>query len=246
MGSIITSCMNVVRHLPQGSAVDIPWEWMEQHKVTESSVIYPLDFTNEDKIKQTVSRLFFAIVLPNFAKPLGYANLGLGTVHLLWCVINIRKIRDKTEGYSSKEVENALIRMCTGVYDLAIAYLIYSSFMSSIWGRSTILLAFALVPAYPIQLHHMIFEKGTKQIAGEPKEVEVPQPKEEIDHCDLRVGCLIKQICSGLVETFIPEPAPLPKSLSQRAMSLPNALGTWGRSSYASLRGFPRDDGKPK
>jgi hypothetical protein len=237
--------MNVVRHLPQGSAIDIPWGWMEQHHLTKESVIGPFDFS-EDKIKQTASRLFFAVILPNFAKPFGYANLGLGTAHLVFCVINIRKIRDKEGDYSTKEIENALIRMCTGVYDLAIAYLLYSSFMSSIWGKSTIYLAFALAPVYPIQFHHMIFEKVTKQIPGDPKEPAAAQPKEEIDHRDLRVGCLIKQICTGIIETFMPEPTEEPKGYGQRALALPYALGTWGKNSYATLRGLPRADGKPK
>jgi hypothetical protein len=236
MGSVLTSCMNVVRHLPQGSAIDIPWGWMEQHKLTEDSAIYPLDLTNEDKIKQTVSRLFFAYILPNFAKPFGYANLGLGTIHLVWCVINIRKIREKIDGYSSKEVENALIRICTGIYDLAIAYLLYSSFMSSILGRSTILLAFALVPDYPIQLHHFIFEKATKQIPGEQKKGENPKPKEEINHHALREGCLIQQFCKGLVETFIPEPTEEePKNLQYRVMALPNAMVKFGADVYVTI-----------
>ncbi len=238
MGSILTSCMNAVRTLPQGSALDIPWRWMEQHKLTESSVIYPtFDLNNEDKIVQTASRLFFAFVLPNFAKPFGYANLGLGATHFILCVINIRKIRNKEDGYSSKELENALIRVFTGVYDLAIAYLLYSSFMSSLWGRSTILIAFALIPSYPIQLHHMIFEKAVKLIPVDPKDGPDAKPKEEIDHRALRVGCLIKQFSNGIVETFFPAPTEVPKGLVQRAMSLPNALGTFGADVYGTIRG---------
>ncbi len=257
MGTIITSCMNALRHLPQGSAVDIPWGWMEQHQLTESSVVYPaFDLNNENKITQTAARLFFALILPKFAKPFGYANLGLGATHLVWCVINIKKIRSKEDGCNPQDIENALIRLFTGVYDLAIAYILYSSMLNSIWVKTGILLAVSLVPAYPIQLHHLIFEKATNTIeeveveieAGEEKEKEGAEKKYtiEIDHHALKVGCLIKQFCTGLIETFAPEPAPVPKGFTDYFMAMPNAVGTWVKISYGTLRGFPTEDQKPK
>jgi hypothetical protein len=239
--------MNAVRNLPQGSALDAPWGWMEQHHLAESSVIYPtFDLSNENKITQTAARFFFAVLLPTFAKPFGYANLGLGVTHLVWCVINIKKIRNKEDGCGPQDVEKALIRIFTGIYDLAIAYILYSSLLSTLWGRSIVILTIALVPAYPIQVHHWIFEKATKQIEKAGKDGAEKKIKTEIDHRALKVGCLIKQFCSGLVETFIPEPAPVPKGYGERALALPYALGTWGRSTFATLRGLPRDEGKSK
>ena len=165
--------MNAVRNLPQGSALDAPWGWMEQNKLTESSVIYPtFDLSNENKITQTAARLFFAVLLPTFAKPFGYANLGLGVIHLVWCVMNIQKIRNKEDGCSSQDVEKALIRIFTGVYDLAIAYILYSSLLNTLWGRSILILTVSLVPSYPIQLHHLIFQKATNKIEEAKKEGE--------------------------------------------------------------------------
>jgi len=225
--------MDAVRNLPQGSAIDIPWHWiLEKNGLTESSVIYPtFELQNEKKIVQTIARLFFAINLPVLAKPFGFANLGLGGIHLVWCICNIGKIKTGESGYSSKDIENALTRICTGIYDLAIGYLLCSTFMSSIWGRPTIPLAFALLPAYPIQLHKLIFEKATKEIPKSEKETEVV-----IDHYNLKVGCLIKQFCSGLVETFAPKPEAT-AGLIARATTLPNALITFGANAYTTLRG---------
>jgi hypothetical protein len=190
--------MNAVRTLPQGSALDIPWSWMEAHQLTEGSIVYPtIDFKNEKKIQQIAARLFFAIILPSLAKPFGYANLSLGITHLVWCICNIQKIQKREEGYTTQDIENALTRIFTGIYDLAIAHLLCSSFMSSLIGRSSIPFAFALFPSYPIQLHHLIFEKATKKIA---------EDKTEINNHVLKAGCLIKQFCNGLMVTFLPEP----------------------------------------
>jgi hypothetical protein len=186
------------------------------------------------------------VLLPTFAKPFGCANLGLGVTHLVWCVINIKKIRNKEDGCSSQDVEKALIRIFTGVYDLAIAYILYSSLLSTLWGRSIVILTIALVPAYPIQVHHMIFEKATNKIEEAGKEGAEKKFTYEIDHRVLRVGCLIKEFSNGLVETFIPPPPETPKSLKDRALAVPYGIGTWGRSCYATLRGFPREDGKSK
>ncbi len=247
MGSIVTSCMNAVRQLPQGSAVDIPWGWMEQHQLTESSVVHPqIDLKNEDKIIQTAARFFFAIILPKLARPFGYANLGLGATHLVWCVINIRKIRTKGDGCGPQDIENALIRLFTGVYDLGIAYILYSSMLNSIYVKTVIILAVSLVPAYPIQLHHLIFEKATNKIEEAGQQGAEKNFKLETNHRALKVGCLIKQFCTGLVETFAPAPAEAPKGISDRLLALPYALGTFGRISYRNLRGIPKEDGKPK
>ncbi len=243
MSSIVTSCMNAVRNVPQGSAVDIPWGWMKEHQLTESSVIFPtFDLNNENKITQTAARLFFAVILPKIAKPFGYANLSLGVTQLIWCVINIKKIRSKEDGCSPQDIENALIRLFTGVYDLGIAYILYSSLLNTIYAKTIILLAVALVPAYPIQLHYLIFEKATNKIAETKQEGIEQDFKMEIDHRALKVGCLIKQFCNGLVETFTPENTEVPKSLGDRAWALPQAMGTFGRISYATLRGLPIDD----
>jgi hypothetical protein len=247
LGSIVTSCMNAVRNLPQGSAVDIPWGWMEQHQLTESSVVHPeFDLKNEIKITQTAARFFFAIILPKLARPFGYANLGLGTTHLVWCVVNIKKIRNNQDGCGPQDIENALIRLFTGVYDLAIAYILYSPMLNSIYVKTVILLAVSLVPAYPIRLHHLIFEKATNKIEAAGQKGTEKKFKFEIDHRALKVGCLIKQFCNGLVETFFPAPAEVPKGISGRLLALPYALGTWGKISYRNLRGIPKEDGKPK
>jgi hypothetical protein len=236
---IITSFMNALRKLPQGSAIDIPWGWMEQHELTKDSVIFPsIDLNSENKITQTAARLFFAVILPQLAKPFGYANLSLGATHLVWCVLNIKRIRNKEEGCSPQDIESALVRIFTGAYDLGIAYILYSSLLNTIHAKTILLLAVALVPAYPIQLHHLIFEKATKKIEG--------AEKIEVDHRVLKVGCLIKQFCAGLVETFTPAPPEVTITLGARAWALPSALGTWGRSSYVSIRGLPIEDDKPK
>jgi hypothetical protein len=212
---------------------------MEQHHLTESSVIYPtFEFSNENKITQTAARLFFAVLLPTFAKPFGYANLGLGAIHLGWCAVSIKEIRNKEKGYTSDDIEKALIRLSTGVYDLAIAYLLCSSFMSSIYGSFTIPFVFAMFPTYAIQLHHFIFEKGVTEIEEAGKEGAEKKITLEIDHRDLKVGCLIKQFCSGLVETFVP--AAVPKTWKDCGMAMPNALATWVRTSYMSIRGIPK------
>jgi hypothetical protein len=237
MSTIVTSCMNAIRNIPQGSAVDIPWGWMEQHGLTESSVIFPtFDPDNENKITQTVARLFFAVILPRLAKPFGYANLGLGAIQFVWCVLNIKKIRNKEDGCSPQDIESALIRLFTGAYDLGIAYILYSTRLNTIYVKTFLVLAVALVPKYPIQLHHFIFEKATKKIEGTEQQL-TEENITEIDHRALKVGCLIKQFCNGLVEAFAPTPPELPKSFSDRAWALPTALGTFGRATYATLRG---------
>jgi hypothetical protein len=160
-------------------------------------------------------------------------------------VLNIKKIRNKEEGASPQDIENALIRLFTGAYDLGIAYILYSSRLNSIYVKTILMLAVALVPAYPIQLHHFIFEKATKKIEGTEKELSEQNIK-EIDHRALKVGCLIKQFCNGLVETFSPAPVERPKGLGDRALALPYALAVFGRSSYATLRGIPTEDDKSK
>lgn len=247
MGTIFTSCMNAVRTVPQGSAVDIPWGWLEEHQLTESSVIFPtFDLDNEKKIIQTAARLFFAVILPRIAKPFGYANLSLGVIHSIWCVMNIQKIRNKEDGCGPHDIENALIRLFTGVYDLGIAYILYSSLLNTIYAKAILVLAVALVPAYPIQLHHLIFQKATNTIEETKKEGEHQNFKMEIDHRALKVGCLIKQFCNGLAEAFAPVPPDTQKKLADRAWAIPRALGTWGRVSYETLRGIPTEADKSK
>jgi hypothetical protein len=247
MSSIMTSCMNAVRTIPQGSAVDIPWGWMEENKLTESSVIFPtFDLANENKITQTAARLFFAVILPRIAKPFGYANLSLGVTHFLWCVVNINKIRNKEEGSGPHDIENALIRIFTGAYDLGIAYILYSSLLNTIYAKAILVMAVALVPTYPIRLHHLIFEKATNKIEETKNDAAEKDFKMEIDHRALKVGCLIKQFCNGLVETFAPTSAEVTKTLGDRAWALPSALGTFGKSSYATLRGLPMEEDKTK
>jgi hypothetical protein len=239
--------MNAVRNVPQGSAIDIPWGWMKEHQLTENSVIFPsFDLANENKITQTAARLFFAVILPRIAKPFGYANLSLGLTHLIWCVVNIKKIRNKEDGAGLQDIENALIRLFTGVYDLAIAYILYSSLLNTIYAKTILVLAVALVPAYPIQLHHLIFQKATNKIEETNNDASEKNFKIEIDHRALKVGCLIKQFCNGLVETFAPELTELPKTLGDRAWALPTALGTFGKVSYATLRGLPTEAYKSK
>jgi hypothetical protein len=229
LSAILSSCIKAIRNLPQDSALNGPLRWMRDHKLLEGSIIYPtIDLTNEDKIQQTASRLFFAFILPSLAKPFGYANLGLGATHFVWCICNIRKIQKREEGYHPQEVEKALIRIFTGVYDLAIGYLLHSSIMNSLIGRSSIPIAFALFPSYPIQLHHLIFEKGVKTIT------EGKEGKTIVDDQVLKVGCLIKQFCSGLVLTFLPEPE-APKGIGARLWALPSALGTFGQNTWSKV-----------
>ncbi len=238
MGSIITNCITAVRNLPQTSAIDFGWIVMGHYQLTESSVLSPQVDFSVNKIVQTTSRLFFAIILPSVAKYFGFANLGLGGVHLVWCICNIGKIKNNEEGLSSKELENALTRICTGVYDLVIGYLLCSSFMSSLYGRPTIPLVFALFPNYAIQLHHWIFEKATRTVAEGAS-------RQEIDHLNLKVGCLIKQFCSGLVETFWPKPE-APTGFIARAYTLPSAMGEFGKNVYSTLRGAPKQTAAPQ
>lgn len=229
MGSILSSYINVVRTFPLGSAIDLPWGWMEEHKLTEASVVYPaFDFRDESKIRQTAARFFVAIVLPSLAKPVGYANLGLGVAHLVCCICNIKKIHSKEEGYSPKEVEKAFIRCFTGIYDLAIGYLLNYSLI----GRCTVSVVFALGPSYPIQLHRLIFEKAKKTL-GEGVTV-----KTEIDHDNLKEGCFIRQFSEGLTLTFLPAP----ETQASRVWAIYSALGTWWQSSSAKF--FPAS-GKP-
>lgn len=235
--------MNAVRKLPQGSALDVPWGWMEQNKLTESSIIYPtFEFSNETKITQTAVRFFFAMCLPQLAKPFGIANLSLGAFHLVWCVVNIKKIRAKQDGCSSQDIEKALIRVFTGTYDLAIAYLLCSPFMSSIYGRFTIPIIFALFPTWAIQLHHLIFEKVSEKIEQADQNGQERKFTLRVDHNALKVGCLIKQFCNGLVETLMPEPASTPQtflqSVQHRVLAMPYAMGKFASISYRNLRGI--------
>jgi len=234
--------MDAIRNLPQGSALDAPWEWMEQNKLTKSSIIYPtFDLSNQDKITQTAARFFFAVLLPTLAKPFGIANLSLGAFHLAWCVVNIKKIQAKQDECSSHDIEKALTRVFTGAYDLGIAYLLCSPFMTSIYGKFTVPIIFALFPTWAIQLHHLIFEKATQQIEQTNQDGSEKTFSLEVDHQALKVGCLIKQFCSGLLETFMPEPAPSTQSFlqsaQQRALAMPYALGTFASASYRNLLG---------
>ncbi len=245
MSTIFTSCMNAVRNAPQGSAVDIPWGWMEEHQLTESSVIFPkVDWDNEDKITQTAARLFFAVILPRIAKPFGYANLSLGLIHSIWCVMNIQKIRDKVDNCGPQDIENALMRLFTGAYDLGIAYILYSSLLNTIYAKAILVLTVALFPAYPIQLHHLIFQKAKHKIEETKNEGE--KKNEIINHHDLQVGCLIKQFCTGLVEAFAPVPPETPKKFAERAWAIPQALGIFGSISYATLRRLSTEEDKSK
>jgi hypothetical protein len=225
--------MNAVRHLPLGSAIDIPWGWMEQHHLTEGSVITPtIDLYDEQKITQTAARFFFAFMLPSIAKPFGCANLGLGITHFFWCVVNIKKIHSQQEGYTREDVEKAFIRISAGVYDLAIAYLLRSSLMNSIVGRFSIPLVVALFPTYVIQLHHLIFEKAQSIFKEQEKEIN------KTNHSALRAGCLIKQFCEGL--TFMLFPPPEPKS--SRWLAIPSSLQVFASATLRRI--FP--PGKPK
>ena len=212
MTTFYTSCMSAIRNLPQGSAIDVTWRWMEERNLTESSILSPeIDLINEVKITQNAARLFFGLLLPEISKLFGFANLGLGTIHLVWCVINIRKIRNNKDGCSSQDVEKALIRLWTGVYDLAIAYILCSLFTK---GKYAVPIVFAFFPTYAIQLHHLIFEKEMIKIAIAVKEGEEQKFTYEIDHRALKVSCLIKQFSSGLIETFIPPPEILRRVLA--------------------------------
>lgn len=233
MPSLISSCMNVIRNLPQGSSIDIPWGWMKSQQLAEESVIFPnFDLKNEQKIQQTAARLFFAWILPSLARPFGLVNVSLGITHFVWCICNIQQIRRKENGYSSKDFENALIRILTGVYDLAIGYLLCSSLMTSIYGKSTIPLMFALLPSYSIQLHYLIFEKATRQVVDEKDKQKITT---EIDHRALKVGCFIKQFCNGLILSFFPEPQA--QGLVARLTSLPSALLSIGAIKWGQFRG---------
>jgi hypothetical protein len=164
-------------------------------------------------------------MLPSIAKPFGFANLGLGITHFVWCVINIKKIHAKEDGYTHEEVERALIRISAGVYDLVIAYLLGSSLMNSIAGRFSVPLVVALFPTYAIQLHHLIFEKAQTPFKEQEKEIN------KTNHSALRVGCLIKQFCEGLTFMFLPPPEPK----TSRWLALPFSLQVFGS---ATLRRF--------
>lgn len=232
MTALISSCIGVIRTLPQGTALEVPWSWLQQHELAEGSIIYPtIDFSNEHKVRQTAARLFFAIIWPFLAKPFGYANTGIGIAHFVWCICNVNKIRKREDGYSGQEMENALVRILTGVYDLAVAYILCSSLMSSLYGQSTIPLLFALLPSYPLQLHHLIFEHATKTIPSDDKKA---PPKIEVDYYNLKVGCLIKQFCSGLVLTFFPEPKAA-ATLKDRLLTFPAAIWGFGTATASKI-----------
>lgn len=246
MGAFIASCTSAIRKLPQGSALDAQWWVLEKFHMTKSSIIFDkIDLCDENKITQTAARFFLAVLLPPLAKPFGYVNCGLGLTHLVWCVVNIKKIRAKQDNCSTQDIEKALIRVFTGLYDLGIAYILCSPFMTSIYGRFTIPLFFALLPTWVIQLHHLIFEKATIQIEVANQTSAEKKFTVEVDHQALKVGCLIKQFCNGLVETFMPAPPPEPMTFLQTtkrsALAMPYALGTFFTVSYRNLRGIKEE-----
>lgn len=236
MGSIISSCMNVVRNLPLTSALDFQWHLLETHELTNASITYPtIDLTDEKKILQTAARFFMMMMLPSIAVPIGIANVGIGATHFVWCICNINKIRNRESGYPAEEMEKALTRVAIGLYDVAIGYLICSSLMISIletinvassvttYGKWTFPLVFALRPFYLMQLHNLVFEKATKPQSEEDKKAD---KKPEIDHHALKVGCLIKQFCHGLILTFLPKPE-LKLGIGGRILAVPSALVTF-------------------
>lgn len=185
------------------------------------------------------------MLLPFLAKPFGCVNCGLGLTHLVWCVVNIKKIRAEQDNCSKQDIEKALIRIFTGLYDLGIAYILCSPFMTSIYGRFTIPIFFALLPTWAIQLHHLIFEKATKQILAGSRNSSENKSTFKVDHNALKVGCLIKQLGNGLIETFMPAPPPEPRTYLQTArhcaMAMPNAFGTFFTVSYRNLRGIKKE-----
>lgn len=236
MGSVISSCMNVVRKLPLTSALDFQWHLLETHDLTNESIVTPkLDLTDEKKILQTAARFFTMMMLPSIAIPIGIANIGIGATHFVWCICNINKIRNHEPGYPADEMEKALTRVAIGLYDVAVGYLICSSLMISLleamnvtnsmttYGKWTFPVLFALRPFYLIQLHNLIFEKATKPQTEEQIKTGT---KPEIDHHNLKEGCLIKQFCHGLILTFLPKPE-LKMGVGGRILALPSALVTF-------------------
>lgn|GEM_PF-1622788 len=246
MSAFIASCTSAIRKLPQGSALDAQWWVLEQFHMTKSSIIFDkIDLCNENKITQTAARFFLVVLLPLLAKPFGCVNCGLGLTHLVWCVVNIKKIRAEQDNCSTQDIEKALIRIFTGLYDLGIAYILCSPFMTSIYGRFTIPIFFALLPTWAIQLHHLIFEKATNQIEVANQNSTEKKFTIQVDHNALKVGCLIKQFSKGLIETFMPapplEPMTFLQTTKQRVGAMPYALGTFFTVSYRKARGIKEE-----
>ncbi len=227
MTSIHTKCLNVIRALPLESGIDIPWKWMEDHKLTNGSLVLPIIDISEENIKQTAARVVFALMLLTpICQFIAACNFGLGSAHLIWCVCNMKNFRDKS--IDRTEFERAFIRLSTAVYDFAIFYLLSSHFIGSGYLKGFLLVSIALAPQQILQLHHAVFAKA--ETASE----EAPAEK-VADPYHLNEECLIQVFAKGMTDTIIPPE--IKKGFWSRIISLPTGLGSYTMNTYRGTLG---------
>ncbi len=211
MVTLLKNYIETVRTAPLFSAFDLPWQGLEHFNLTTKCVIVPKVDSSIEAIQQTVARLFCSFLAPCITKPSIVFNLGLGGLHLTWCIF--QKLLDKD--IPRQEFETAFIRLATAVYDFAFMLLLCRPFPWSIMRPSTfqqnitfsaaVKIGFhlVLVPLFPEitrQIHQSIFNK--------------------IDHFHLWEGCLIKQFAKGLTDMILP-----PSDDTSRIFALARALG---------------------
>jgi hypothetical protein len=224
MVTIANNCVTALRLAPLASAIDTPWDWLEHHGLAKESVIQPTVEFSVGRIQQTFARICFAFLLPHFAKCSSYFNLGLGAIHVLWCIKNFKKFREGGQGFERQDLEKAFVRLFTGAYDLAIFLFFSYSFPGSGYFKPAVQGGIALFPQPTMQLHQLVFKKG--EIPPDPP----PQPPKEgsppppplppkIDYFHLHNDCLIQQLAQGVTDMILWKPAP--------PVENPPAKGPW-------------------
>lgn len=242
MGTIGQQCIQTIRQAPLFSAFDAPWGILEQHKLTENSILFPKVDFSIDKIQQTAIRAFFGLTLPTLAKHMAFWNLGMGVAHSVWCIIHIRKFQGNEKGFERDEIEKAFIRMTAGVYDLVLSLLFRFNYPGATLIHVVLPIVIVAWPQAALQLHQCIFNKAVISPSA-PAKPSGPAPEQKdkaadnkapsssqtglIDHFHLEEGCLVKQFAKGLTDAILPPPPPPSEpapGLLSRVRSIPNAL----------------------
>jgi hypothetical protein len=231
MVAVASRCMNVIRELPHGSGIDIPWTLIvERLSLDKGSLVFPIVDISEENLKQTVGRIAYALMLfTPFCKIAAGCNTALGLSHLVWCVCNIKKFQSKE--LDRKELEKSFIRLSTAVYDLVLIYLFSPYFIGSGYLKGVLLLSLIVSPQQALQLHHAIFAKAVIQPAKAAEEEAKDEDKEkprEIDHFHLKDDCLIQVFSRGLTDTWLPPEAQA--TWRDRLWALPSGMGSYASS----------------
>ena len=236
MVAMASRCMNVIRELPHGSGIEVPWTLIiERLSLDKGSLVFPIIDISEENLKQTAGRVAYALMLfTPFCKITAGCNAALGLSHLVWCVCNIKRFQSRE--LDRKELEKAFIRISTAVYDIVIVYLFSPYFIGSSYLKGVLLLSLIVSPQQALQLHHAIFAKAVKaekkpeeeeKKDAENKEKPVEKPR-EIDHFHLKDDCLIQVFCRGLMDTWLPPEAKA--GWKDRLCALPSNLGSYAGS----------------